>query len=105
MVRSAPTWGRLVASCKAGLMTIALLVGGGAFLSSGARAQAGFQAGTTKTLPASEADLIKADFNGDGKADLALVGADLLICLGNGDGRFTAETLQSRRAFIVLRGA
>jgi hypothetical protein len=35
--------------------------------------------------------MIKADFNGDGKTDLALLGADLLIYLGNGDGTFTAE--------------
>jgi FG-GAP-like repeat/FG-GAP repeat len=35
--------------------------------------------------------MIKADFNGDGKTDLALLGADLLIYLCNGDGTFTAE--------------
>ncbi|HXC76170.1 MAG TPA: FG-GAP-like repeat-containing protein [Candidatus Acidoferrum sp.] len=35
--------------------------------------------------------MIKADFNGDGKTDLALLGSDLLIYLGNGDGTFTAE--------------
>ena len=75
----------------AGLMTVAMLFVGGAFLSSGAHVRAGFQPGATYALPASEADMIKADFNRDGKTDLALVGADLLVYLGNGDGTFTAE--------------
>jgi hypothetical protein len=72
-------------------MAAALLVAAGAFISSGAHARAGFQAGTTYALPAQETVMIKADFNGDGKTDLALLGADLLIYLGNGDGTFTAE--------------
>jgi hypothetical protein len=68
-----------------------LLVAGGAFLWSGSHARAGFGGATTYALPASETVMIKADFNGDGKTDLALLGNDLLIYLGNGDGTFTAE--------------
>ena len=64
---------------------------GGAFASSAAHARAGFQAGTTYALPAPETNIIKADFNRDGKSDLALLGTDLLVYLGNGDGTFTAE--------------
>ena len=68
-----------------------LLLAGGAFVTTGEHARAGFGTGASYTLPASETVMIKADFNGDGKTDLALLGADLLIYLGNGDGTFTAE--------------
>jgi hypothetical protein len=82
--------GRSMQRRGAGLMAV-LLVAGGAFLWSGSHARAGFGGATTYALPASETVMIKADFNGDGKTDLALLGADLLIYLGNGDGTFTAE--------------
>jgi hypothetical protein len=40
-------------------------------------------------------DLVIADFNGDGKADLASVGLDLYLSLGNGDGTFQNPLIQS----------
>jgi hypothetical protein len=76
----------------AGLLAAATLVAGGAFISTGAHAHAGFTAGTSYTLPAQEADMVEGDFNGDGNTDLAVFGADLVIYLGNGDGTFTAQT-------------
>jgi hypothetical protein len=75
----------------AGLVLGAAIVTGGAFVSSGAHARAGFGPGTTYTLPATERSIIEGDFNGDGKADLVLLGDELLVYLGNGNGTFTAQ--------------
>jgi hypothetical protein len=47
-------------------------------------------------------DLVIADFNGDGKADLASVGIDLYLSLGNGDGTFQNPLIQSNLACDYL---
>jgi uncharacterized protein (TIGR03437 family) len=42
------------------------------------------------TAPSGLAQIVIADFNGDGKIDLALIGSTIQILLGNGDGTFKA---------------
>ena len=42
------------------------------------------------TSPTTATDVVVADFNGDGKPDLAISGGSIVVMLGNGDGTFKA---------------
>jgi hypothetical protein len=62
----------------------------------------GFSEAGTITLPQGANAGVIADFNGDGKADLALTtSSGLLVLLGNGDGSFGAPTAISLTGFPV----
>ena len=61
-----------------------------------AMASGGFTAGATVTLPNTPENIVSADFNRDGNADLALAGngdgALVMVVYGNGNGTFQALT-------------
>jgi hypothetical protein len=49
-----------------------------------------FETRSVRNVPNNEYAMSSADFNGDGKIDVALAGNELFIALGNGDGTFQA---------------
>ncbi len=48
--------------------------------------------------------VVVADFNGDGKPDLAVAGGSLLVMLGNGDGTFKAGINTGARVNLMAVG-
>ena len=55
-------------------------------------------------FPNGVTDVVVADFNGDGKPDLAVAAGSLLVMLGNGDGTFKAGINTGARANLMAVG-
>jgi hypothetical protein len=63
-----------------------------------------FQPPIYYSFPNGVTDVLVADFNGDGKPDLAVAAGSLLVMLGNGDGTFKAGINTGARANLMAVG-
>jgi FG-GAP-like repeat/FG-GAP repeat len=63
-----------------------------------------FQPPVYYSLAVSPTDVVVADFNGDGKLDLAVAAGSILVMLGNGDGTFQAGLRSSVSANLMAVG-
>ena len=59
-----------------------------AFLEISTSAWGQFETSAFRSLPNGEFDIAAGDFNGDGNLDVAVIGNELFVLLGNGDGSF-----------------
>src|ERR1700674_2994070 len=63
-----------------------------------------FQPPVYYSFPRGVSDVVVADFNGDGKPDLAVAAGSILVMLGNGDGTFKAGIPISGSANLMAVG-